>query len=158
MVVQMVRELSSYEVWLLISGEELYPFSSHGFEFAQGSLRSVVARSSDILFLNAEGKVFKIAAIRPYHNNLAAKVMRFLGNAYRIEVELEQQTLEISDLKEKLVVGLENYRSQADDDESWTFATLPLATSKTSIMNANDKVQLFALLDLPAPLDCLDLL
>ncbi|WP_159804315.1 hypothetical protein [Litoreibacter roseus] len=151
-----MRELDNYEVWLLISGEELYPFSSHGFEFAQGSLRSVVARSSDNLFLNAEGEVFKIAGIYPHHNNLAAKTMRLLNIPYGIEVKLERQNIEISELKEMLVVGLENYRSQADDDEVWTFATLPPSTSKTSIMNANDTVQLFAILDLPTPLDCLD--
>lgn len=34
-------KLSGYEVWLLISGDALYPFSSHGFKFAQGSPGSV---------------------------------------------------------------------------------------------------------------------
>lgn len=154
----MTRDLSTYRVWLMINGEELYPFSSYGFEFAQGSLRSVVARSSDYIFLNADGEVFKIATIHPLHNHLVAKTKRYLGIGYGIEVKLVRQVLELSELKEKLVVGLENYRSQAEDDDGWTLATLPLVTSKASIMSAHSAEQLFAILNLPSPLDCLDLL
>jgi hypothetical protein len=38
----MKPKLSEYQVWLLTRGEELYPFLPNGFEFAQGSVESVV--------------------------------------------------------------------------------------------------------------------
>ncbi|NNF72126.1 MAG: hypothetical protein HKN02_08050 [Rhodobacteraceae bacterium] len=154
----MARELSTYDVWLLIRDDDLFPFSAHGFDIAQGSLGSAMNRWSGCLFLNPDGEVFELVGIAPRDKGLTASAKRLLGLAYGIRTELRPAKLDLPALKNRVVAGLETYHAQAEDDDSWAFATRPLAVSTAVIMDATDARQLYSILELPPPLECLDLL
>ena len=100
--------------------------------------------------------MFKVAQVCPLQNDVVAKAMRFLGRTYRILVERIPEKIDLSELKMRVISGLENYRANADVDKSWTFAALPLSVSRSAIMDAENAKELYSILALPSPLECRD--
>ncbi|NOE20820.1 hypothetical protein GS634_22040 [Ruegeria atlantica] len=144
-----------HSVWLMIAGGELFPFSTHGFNIAQGSLRSVAGRAHGSLFLNPFGEVLSVVEVSPIKQGVVARAKRVLGFGYGIRVKLKSHQISLTDLKKKIRTGYENY--PLDPDESWEFMRLEKSEAEAVILAAKTTKELYSALDLPASQYCLDL-
>lgn len=157
---QISKSLSSYDVLLMIDRKSsaLYPFSAHGFHFAQGSLSSVRARSESCLFLDAGGQVLRLTGLRDARSGLVAAVQRSIGRPYELRVDLETVAPDMDELRQWVVDGLRTYQSTLDQDDDWAIAHRPMAEIEAAVAGAADPQALYRILELPGPEDCLDLL
>lgn len=154
------KDLNSYDVLLMLNRETgaLFPFSSHGFQFAQGSLRAMVRRNTHDMFLDSQGRVWRIADIRPTSDGVIAKLKRTSGLPYEIEVKTVRQSIELVAIKNLILKGMREFAAKLDGDKSWKFAALPYVEIEASISTAEDTKALYRVIALPDAEDCLDLL
>ena len=132
----------------------IYPLSTHAFTVAQSS-QYELHRYVGALFLYRDGKVKKINAIVRngyYGNSFSEKIKSVLFGAYNIDTELKEVEISFSELV-NTVVDLVLVDSRKEDP---VFASENTGELIDKITLANDTSQIFDLLLIPEPKDCLD--
>ncbi len=156
-----MRDLCTYSVGLLIDPERtiFYPFSTHGFEYGQGSINAIRQRSLGNVFFADDACLYRFTDISYAEEGLFRKVLRATNyGGGHICVKRERHDVALDDLKVLIHDCLKNYIATAEPDETWLLIADGFEKSANSIRNAPDFRALFNLLRLPAVEDCLDAL
>lgn len=154
-------ELSDYEVLLLIDleSDDVFPFSSHGFDVASGSLKSIRKRAAGCIFLDARGSTFRISNIEAREKGLFATLKCSFGGPFPIRTSRETVDVALGDLRKHIRTGVFNYKERFyEPDEAWELIGLPEEQISKLVDGADSSIKLYRMLGLPKPEDCLDLL
>ena len=154
------NDLGKFDVLLMIdqATDTLFPFSSHGFHWAQERYNLLVQQSSNWLVLDDKGDLYAIKKVHLCNTSFAAKLKRLAGFAYQIKTDLEPYQIELSALKQLILAGMGDYKSRVAEDDSWAFFALTFSEIESFVLDSPDAKSLYEILALPNAVDCLDLL
>ena len=157
-----MTRLEDFAVLLMLDPRtgDVFPFSAHGFEVGTGRFDNLKSRSEGLLFLDESGAVRELTAVRREGQGPLARLRSAFGWGYPITVSLTKTETDLDTLQDMIMTGIKRYKDSFadDDDETWSLVRLPLAEIEKTIRGAENARLLYMKLDLPEPVDCLDLL
>lgn len=157
-----MTNLADFDVLLMLDREKrsLFPFSTHGFTVTQDPVERTFARSKDLLFLNAAGKLMRIDTLVEAQSTMMGRMLSHVGlGAIKIETTLTEAAVPLDEFKALVIDAVDPYQLQlGGEEDDWALMNLPSADVKAQISAAASFAELYRTMDLPPPEACLDLL
>ena len=156
--------LSEYEVYILLCWRRgallLFLFSALGLNLATKSIRRLENDDVGSILISNTGDVLEICGFRNKNDRPISNALRaFFGLPREIVVDLKRCKIDFSELKRLVISGLEEeFNNPTSDEEEWAIMGKPFSEIQMEIEAAKSAVEVYDLLRLPRPEDCLDLL
>ncbi len=142
-------------------GDQIFPVSSRAFSVITAPRDRVLARNCVALFLDRNGKVWRIEGIEPMERGVWAKLRPWLEMPVPAEYQLVEVVDEnlLEDMQTMILdaVAYTRERHGIEPDEWWAM-TAPIDEVRAEVSGADSLSDLYARIRFPADEECLDLL
>jgi len=151
--------VNKYEsILLLMNNGEIYPVSTMAFEVSQSSKKQLL-KNIDALAIYRNGDVLKVREINRvslYGKTFFSKLLSALVGAYDINVSFDKLDFKFDELKAKVNDSL--VADSLSDDPIFDHLVGDIEIISKKILLADTAENLFDVISVPFPEDCLDML
>ena len=139
-------------------GDQVLPVAHAAFLGIHAPAAQVLARNCVALFLDSNGRVFRIRTIEFHDSSPLSRILVWFGGTGKAKFEFADVDVSLDDFREMLIDAI-TYTKESTGDESAEWAMMPEVQDWPRVMaKARSLKELYALIQFPPEQECLELL